>query len=195
MPSFNGTVEAISVKPLPDLDKYENTHRATIMIGEDWYTFGAIKNGIQGQLWTKNGMITKGAVIEGMYDLNGDFRNIRKATISILKEGVPAASVASDKVSAQSSAGTPKGKDAYVIGMAIGASMNQAVSLHGPVGKNKDVDFDFLEKTCLQLYNITQPLINDLSNGKDVEKNVVEKSPPNTGNPDPDNSFDDDIPF
>jgi len=181
MPGFSGTVEVVSVKEMDKQDQYENTHRASFKMGDDWFSYGSIKRGVQGEIWTKTGMITKGAEIEGMYDQNGDFKNVKKATVTVLKEG------SGNTAPTRGSSTSKKGTDSYVIGMAIGASMNQAVTLHGPAKKG-EVDFDFLEKTCLQLYNITQPLIADLASGKDAEKAVVEKSAP-------DDSFDDDIPF
>ena len=81
MPSINAAVEAISVKEMPEVDRYGNTHRANLKIGDDWFSYGAVKkpeiNIKTGDSWTQ---LEKGMEVEFMYDVNGDWKNIKKKT-------------------------------------------------------------------------------------------------------------------
>lgn len=102
MPSFNGTVEAISIKELPQEDKYGNVYRASIKLGEDWYSWGSLKRDSisirQGSGWHT---LSKGDSLEGMYKQNGDFKNIQPKTVSVTDEApqqnVPKKSTSSPK--------------------------------------------------------------------------------------------------
>ena len=171
MPAFQGTVEAISVKEMPSPDKFDNTHRASFKIGDDWFSYGSIKNGKPGEIWTKSGMITKGCELELMYDQNGDFKNVKKATVSILKKG---ASNEQTQGTAGSAAGTKSSFNSNVVGMSVGAAMNQAAALHA---KDKTLDFDKIEKTAIQMYKIAEGLKAAAEKGS-IEGAVVEQSAP-----------------
>jgi len=177
MPVMKGVVEAISVKELAAPDQYENTHRGNIKIGDDWYSMGAFKNGKAGEIYTKNGLITKGAEIEFMYDVNGTFKNVKKATVTLLKKGQ------AQSAPQQSSGGNsaPAKKSIYVdntIGMGVGAAMNQAVHLHGTIQENDNsVDFDFLEKTACQLYRLAEDLKRNAAAGN-IAAGLEETAPP-----------------
>lgn len=190
MPAASGVVTKVLVKEYdqPKSFVYEgktitNTHRQAFAIGDDWYGMGDCNNGKHGEIYTKAGLITEGAEIEFMYDENESkgkvFRNVKKATVSIIKPGNAVSPVQQSKASA-------KGTDAYVIGMAVGAAMNQAAALHA---KDKTLDFDALEKTAVQMYKIAENLKAQAESG-DIESAVVDKSPASV-----DDSFDDDIPF
>lgn len=84
MPSINAQVEAISIKEMPSPDKYGNSHRANIKVGEDWFSYGALK---KPQINIKSGgdwhELQKGMEVEFMYDVNGDFKNIKKQSFTI----------------------------------------------------------------------------------------------------------------
>jgi len=170
MPAISSVVEAVSVKEMPAPDKFENTHRASFKIGDDWYSYGTIKRGVAGEIWTKSGMITNGAEIEFMYDQNGDFKNVKKATVTVLKPGnansAPAAPTASGSAPAKG------GYNSNIIGMSVGAAMNQAANLHA---NDKKLDFDAIEKTAIQMYKIAEGLKAQVEAG-DIESAVVEKS-------------------
>lgn len=196
MPSFSGTVQAVSVKQMQAPDQYENTHRANLLIGDDWYSYGSIKRGVQGEVWTKTGMITKGAEVEGMFDQNGDFKNIKKATVTVLKVGQDNQSSPAGAAST-TSAKAPQKKDSYIFGVAVGAAMNQASNIHS----GKKPDFDAIEKTAIQMYLIAEDLKARAEAG-DIESAVVEKSQAaepairgNTANTVVTDNFDDDVPF
>lgn len=84
MPSINAQVEAISIKEMPSPDKYGNSHRANIKVGEDWFSYGALK---KPQIDIKSGgewhELQKGMEVEFMYDVNGDFKNIKRQSFTI----------------------------------------------------------------------------------------------------------------
>lgn len=88
MPAFNSVVEAISIKPLNEPDRYGNTFRASIKLGEDWYSWGSLK---KQEINFKNGsgwhQLSKGDEIEGMFKQNGDFKNIQPKTVTLIAEG------------------------------------------------------------------------------------------------------------
>jgi len=90
MPSFNGKVEAISIKPLAQADTYGNVFRAGIKLGEDWYSWGSLK---KEAIVFKNGndwhTLAKGDEIEGMFKANGDFKNIQAKSVVLLSTGNP----------------------------------------------------------------------------------------------------------
>jgi hypothetical protein len=92
MPACSGIIEAISVKELPQPDRFGNTHRANLKIGEDWFSYGAIKKPVinikDGANWVE---LQKGMEVEFMYDQNGDFKNVKKQSFTITnKEGAQA---------------------------------------------------------------------------------------------------------
>ena len=84
MPSINGKIEAISIKPMANPDTYGNTFRASLKIGEDWYGYGSLKkdaiNVKSGGDWVQ---VAKGMDVEFMFDVNGSFKNVKKASFSI----------------------------------------------------------------------------------------------------------------
>tara|TARA_R100000541_G_scaffold6156_1_gene13635 strand:+ start:86 stop:451 length:366 start_codon:yes stop_codon:yes gene_type:complete len=84
MPAINAVVEAISIKEMPAPDKFGNTHRSNIKVGEDWFSYGTLK---KAQINIKtNGEwneLQKGMEVEFMYDVKGDFKNIKKQSFSI----------------------------------------------------------------------------------------------------------------
>lgn len=126
MPHTTGVVEAVSVKEMPSADKFGNTHRANIKVGEDWYSYGTLKkpeiNIKDGDSWKK---LQKGFEVEFMYAQNGDFRNIQKKSFSIT--GEPRQSTA--KPQAQSK---PQGSSKSFVNPAQrGQAMNLAVEVLG----------------------------------------------------------------
>ena len=52
MPLATGVVEAISVKPLDTPDQYANTHRGSLKIGDDWFSFGIMKDTTTTEIYT-----------------------------------------------------------------------------------------------------------------------------------------------
>lgn len=122
MPHAQGQVEAISAKVMPEPDKFGNTHRYSVKIGEDWYSFGQGKRDTislkDGSNWVE---LTKGTTVEFMYTLNGDFRNVKRGDVKLV--GAPAP--ASQAAPRQASASTYDGGS----GIAIGHAINNATSL------------------------------------------------------------------
>ena len=85
MPSINGQVQAISIKPLNQPDNYGNTFRASVKVQDEFYSYGTLK---KDSINIKNGSdwieLQKGMEVEFMYDVNGSFKNVKKQSFSIL---------------------------------------------------------------------------------------------------------------
>jgi len=201
MPAASGIVQTAFVKEYPEPKSFvyegktiTNTHRQSIKMGDKWYGIGDCNNGKAGEIYTKSGMITEGAEIEFMYDVaksNGkEFYNIKKATVTVLKPG-NANSYAGSAPSQGSAPKSSGGFNSNIIGMSVGAAMNQASNLHA---KDKTLDFDAIEKTAIQMYKIAEGLKSRAEAG-DIESAVVDKTPQTVSNPHASDNFDDDIPF
>ena len=128
MPAVNGKVEFLSIKEMAKPDNYENTHRASIKIGDSWYSYGTIKkdkvNIKTGDSWTE---LSKGMEVEFMFDQNGDFANIKKKTFSITDASGAVASAPAQ----QQAPSVPSGasKNGYVNPAEVGQCMNLAVEV------------------------------------------------------------------
>lgn len=164
MPSIQSVVEALSIKEMPQPDNYGNTYRANIKFGEDWYSYGAIKkdaiNIKKGDEWVQ---LQKGMEVEFMYDQNGDWKNIKKKTFSILSTDTPKKTEPAKKVGNNF---TPRG-DTDINPATVGACLNLALSVLG----YKKEDFDDEQKLkdaiawhkgtfsrIMALYKIVPPL-------------------------------------
>jgi hypothetical protein len=125
MPAFQSVVEAISIKPLSEPDRYGNTFRASVKFGEDWYSWGSLKkeeiNFKNGSGWHR---LAKGDEIEGMYKENGDWKNIQPKTVTLVSEG-KGTPPPQAKPAAKSSG------DSFVNPAEIGQCMNLAVQRRG----------------------------------------------------------------
>ena len=128
MPAINGKVEFLSIKEMAKPDNYENTHRASIKIGDNWYSYGTIKKDVinikTGDSWTQ---LAKGMEVEFMYDQNGDFANIKKKTFSITDAS---GAVAPAPVQQQAPSGSnTTNKAGFVNPAEVGQCMNLAVEV------------------------------------------------------------------
>jgi hypothetical protein len=128
MPSIQSVVEAVSIKEMPQPDNYGNTYRANIKVGEDWYSYGAIKkdaiNIKKGDEWVQ---LQKGMEVEFMYDQNGDWKNIKKKTFSILSTDTPKKTEPAKKVGNNF---TPRGTS-NVNPAEVGQCLNLAAQVMG----------------------------------------------------------------
>lgn len=136
---MTGTIEVISIKPLNEPDRFGNTFRASLKVGEDWISWGGIKkeaiNVKDGGSWTE---LQKGMNIEFMYDENGSFKNIKKQSLSIL-----------DKSNAQPSQpkqSTSKQQQQSGGGFVNPAQRGQAMNLAAEVLGYKKADFGNAKK-------------------------------------------------
>jgi len=129
MPSINGVVEVISIKPLAQPDNYGNTFRAALKIQDEFYSYGTIKkdsiNIKDGSDWVE---LQKGMEVEFMYDVNGSFKNIKKMSFTILNKEGGVAPRPSQQAPQQSS-GAPASKGGYVNAAEIGQCLNLAVEV------------------------------------------------------------------
>lgn len=86
MPIAQGRIEAISVKELNAPDQYDNTHRLGVLLeGNDkWFSFGSNKGGT----YVNKGVeeLNKGDEIEFSFNVNGDFQNVKKASVEVTKK-------------------------------------------------------------------------------------------------------------
>lgn len=128
MPHITGKIEAISIKEMAKPDNYDNKYRDSMKIGDEWFSFGTTKKPEisvkMGETWT---VLQKGMEIEFMYDINGDFKNIKKKTVSITDTS---GAVASASVQQQAPSGTQgAAKAGYVNPAEVGQCMNLAVDV------------------------------------------------------------------
>jgi hypothetical protein len=136
MPSVNGIIEVVSIKPLDNPDKYGNTFRASLKIGEDWYSFGSLKKDVinvkDGSGWTQ---VTKGMEVEFMFKENGSFKNVQKASFSITDKSNAQAAPAPSQQASKPQQQQSNGKE-YVNPQSVGACLNLAVQVLGYTKKD-----------------------------------------------------------
>ena len=130
MPHMTGTIEAVSIKPLPQPDNYGNTFRASLKIGEDWISYGTIKketiNVKDGNDWVQ---VAKGMDVEFMYKQNGDFKNIDKKSFTIT-DASNAQAPQAPRVQNQAPANTQgANKGSFVNPAEVGQCLNLAVEV------------------------------------------------------------------
>ena len=139
---MTGTIEAVSIKPLPQPDNYGNTFRASLKIGEDWISYGTIKketiNVKDGNDWVQ---VAKGMDVEFMYKQNGDFKNIDKKSFTITDASNAQAPQAPRQQSAPAQQPQQAGKN-FVNPAMRGQAMNLAAEVLG----YKEADFSDAKK-------------------------------------------------
>jgi len=175
MPAINGTVEFLSIKEMAKPDNYENTHRASIKIGDSWYSYGTIKkdkvNIKTGDSWTE---LAKGMEVEFMFDQSGDFANIKKKTFSITDAS---GAVAPPPVQQQANTGTQSAaKSGYVNPAEVGQCMNLAVEVLKLDGKQLLDDSEVLE--AIAWYKAVRVKFTELYNTEPEEVKPKPKAKP-----------------
>ena len=177
MASVNGKIEAISIKDMPQPDNYGNTFRASLKIGEDWYSYGQIKrdaiNVKNGSDWVQ---LAKGMDVEFMFVQNGDFRNIKKASFSITDaSGAQAPQAPRPPQSTQSTQGAGTSKS-FVNPAEIGQCLNLAAEVLKLDGKQLLDDKEVTK--AIQWYKAVREKFNELYVGVEVPKVEVKKAKP-----------------
>ena len=166
-----GVVEFISIKALAKPDNYDNLFRASFKIGEDWFSYGTLKReeiGIKdGDKWHT---LCKGDTIEFMFDQNGDFKNVKKTTVTVTAKGAGVSQAAPSQQATSAPAKT--GGKPFVNAAEIGQCMNLAVQL-GLV-KGYEGFTDTAIRDSIQKYKATRLRFHDLYN----EEAPVEKKAP-----------------
>jgi hypothetical protein len=195
MPNTSGAVDVVNIKEMPAADNYGNTHRASLkIVGEDkWYSYGTIKkpeiNIKTNGEWSK---LQKGMQVEFMYDVNGDFCNIKKQSFSITNtecEDSPQP-VVKQSQPAQQPQSAPASKGAFVNPAEVGQCLNLAVEVMKL--NAEDLLNDAKVTEAITWYKAVREKFNALYNlppAKPKEKPVAKPAPVPT---DVDN-FDDDI--
>ena len=139
MPALSGTIEVVSIKPLNQPDRFGNTFRASLKVGEDWISWGGVKKEAidvkDGSGWTQ---LAKGMQVEFMYDLNGDFKNIKKASLSITDKSNAQAAPAPSQQASKPQAQQQQSSGGFVNPAARGQAMNLAAEVLG----YKKADFE-----------------------------------------------------
>lgn len=183
MPAIsNQVIEAISIKEMPQPDTYGNTYRANFKIGEDWYSYGAIKkdaiNVKVGSDWVQ---LQKGMTVEFMYQQNGDWKNVNKKSFTITD-----ASGGQAPAPKQQQSSTPKqqsGGGSFVNPAEVGQCLNLAAE----VLKLKKADLTSPEKVkeaiawykeVRELFTELYPTVEASSKPKPKAKPPVEDEPP-----------------
>lgn len=183
MPAINGNVEAVSIKEMPSEDSYGNTHRASLKLDGEWYSYGTIKkseiNIKTGDSWTQ---LAKGMQVEFMYDLNGDFKNIKKKTFSITDATSAQPQMQQPQQAYPTSAPARRGN---VNPAEVGQCMNLADSVLGYSGKDLLNPEKVIE--AIAWYKEVRVLFTELYEGVTIKEKVAKTSPPP-----PSNNYDDD---
>ena len=168
MPAINGTVEFLSIKEMAKPDNYENTHRASIKIGDKWYSYGTIKkdkvNIKTGDSWTE---LQKGMEVEFMYDQNGDFANIKKKTFSITDASGAVASAPVRQPSVQGQGTQGGSKSSFVNPAEIGQCLNLAADVLKLDGKELLNPEKVTE--AISWYKEVRALFNELYEGVELK--------------------------
>lgn len=199
MPMTSGQVEAVSVKPLASEDQYGNTHRCAFKVGEDWYSAGSTRGG---SYINKNvPELQAGMIVEFMFDINGDFKNVKRPTLSVTG-GSPAVPPPSSVQPSSRSAGNTGGATPAVssaVGMGVGMAINNAILL---VANGKIHDSEIEAKAC-EIYRMAERLKGNAAAGN-ISKDLEDTRPAVRDVPEGaaeasqrqfDQTFDDDIPF
>lgn len=132
MPALTGIVEAISIKPMPEPDRFGNEFRGSIKVGEDWVSWGGLKKqSISYKEGDSYHELLKGMEIEFMYKQNGDFKNISKTTLSVLNTEGAQAKAPSAPPPQRATTQAPQAKGGFVNPAARGQAMNLAVEVLG----------------------------------------------------------------
>ena len=184
MPLATGTVEAVSLKPLNAPDQYENTHRMSVKIGDDWFSFGSTKGSSYVNKNVTN--LSKGDVVELMYDQNGDFKNVKRATVQVTSSAPKQGSSSSGT----GQAGKQQGSTYSGVNPAeVGQCLNLAVQL-GVAKSYDELSKPSVMATAITLYKNVKKQYTDNWDKAEATKATAE-APENTGPTD----LDDDIPF
>jgi hypothetical protein len=181
MPVVTGVVQRVHSKELPAPDQYDNTHRLSIQVGDEWYSVGSNKGGSYINKDVRN--LEEGYDVEFMYQQNGDFRNVKKASFTI--NGTPRPQTTSS--SPPSTASKPPARIDNSVGMAVGMAINNAVAL-ACAGKIDEDDLS-LEKKAVEIYYLAERLKKNAAAG------CIDKDLQGTGIAPSDDFSDDDIPF
>lgn len=187
MPFKEATIDSVSVKELPQPDKWENTHKRSIKIGEDWYQCGSSKfdkfNVKQDGEWVD---VTKGCKVEFMYKENGNFKNVDMKTLTVVAKGEAPAPKASAPKGGKA---IPQNKD-FVNPAEVGQCLNLAADVLG-LGE-KDLLNPKRVKEAIQWYKEVRELFTELYHAVTTEV-PKKKAPVKKKTPEPE--YDEDIPF
>ena len=171
MPSINGQVQAISIKPLNQPDNYGNTFRASVKVQDEFYSYGNLK---KDRLNIKNVSdwieLQKGMEVEFMYDVNGSFKNVKKQSFSILDatSAQPVQQRSQAPVKQQSSNG-----GGFVNPAEIGQCLNLAVEVLKLDGKQLLDDTEVTK--AIAWYKAVREKFNTLYSGVEATETVEAK--------------------
>lgn len=179
MPLAQGKIEAISVKMMPQADQFDNTHRVNFLMGageqETWYSLGSSKGGAYANKDIPE--LHRGDVVEFMYDINGDFKNVKRATMTLTQAAAVTTTGSITGAVVSKIGGSPNPAE-------VGQAMNLAVQLNPDVKQYSDFNNQDIIRGAIIDYRNLKKQFTDLW---DVALNEPQ--------PGVNDSFDDDIPF
>ena len=158
-----GVVEAISVKEMPEPDKFDNTHRFSFKLDsmDKWFSVGSVK-GAAAYVNKNLKALNKGDMIEFAYDINGDFFNVRKPSVQRTKEAAPQVASTSSGISGT---GSP---NPAAVGQVLNILLDSGLTLKG-IGTMSDQEL----VTAIQAAQKAKDRIASLWNVSEVEADAV----------------------
>jgi hypothetical protein len=188
MKQAQGTVQKVFIKELPSPDKYGNTHRASFTLkGVDgFFNLGAMKG--RPYIGSIKKELKEGDTIAFFYEENGNYRNVKKQTIVLSQP-----SDQPQKGSSGQGSQSFSSRSGYSnIGMAVGASINQAIALLQPtIKKETDISLKKIEDLAIQLYLMAEDLKQRAEDGNIAAAQLEEEKQHEQAN----NDLEDDLPF
>lgn len=185
---ITGKIEKIVSKQIPP-DKYENTFRTSIKIGDKWIGVGTSKKaGVsiqKGKDWIA---VEEGDEVAVFADQNGDFLNAKKSDIKLLKKGaaqaaaVPDSPLPSGAKTNHKQTGMFESRDTEIkAGMFFNKAVDVAIAKHGEKVSKEAV---------VQAYGMLEQAYAECRSAKKAPE-------PRDVAPDEEEStnFDDDLPF
>ena len=220
MDLIKGVVSAISAKEIPE-DRFGNTYRLSIKVGDDWIGLGSGKKpdiGVkEGDSWHT---LSKGDEVALVVEENNGYLNGQKKTLKVTKKGSGSVSSSSKSDSSRGAvAAKPAPANSGVdwaakdAGAAASASIDKAIAYFALNGPRSVTNDDILSK-AREMQGLVKTLANEIMGKVPVEEkdnetprpmtsgmpgktiqNRTTKAKPAPVEPDPEDMEDDDIPF
>lgn len=189
-----GVIEVVSSKEIPE-DQYGNTFRRSFKLegNDQWFGVGAGKKGdISIKVGTDWHKLSKGDVVEFMYEQNGAYANVKTTKITVKKSG--GGSNSSTPVA--KAPASPGRSGSFDSGIKTGHALNNAVQLAIAQGKT---DMGTIEKLASEILNLSRKIEQNFESYFTDEKKEVKLPPEPKAKKEvktlADVDFDDDIPF
>lgn len=191
-----GVIEVVSSKEIPE-DQYGNTFRRSFKLegNDQWFGVGAGKKGdISIKVGSDWHTLSKGDVVEFMYEQNGQYANVKTTKITVKKNGGGAKAPAPSSTTKTQAA--PGRSGSFDSGIKTGHALNNAVQLAIAQGKT---DMVTIEKLAADILKLSRKIEQNFESYFAEEKKDVKLPPEPKAKKEvkalADVDFDDDIPF